>query len=99
MKDSQNITIALLCVSAAVLGTMVAWTYHAEEAQAAGVSASAGEYIMFTGEVTATTDMLYIIDLTKKRMNAYVFEPMANVIELKDQVDLGKAFRQAGAGG
>ena len=98
MKDTQNVTIALLCVAATILGTMVVLTYNSSNAQGAGIAAAAGEYIMFTGEVTGSTDLLYVIDLTKRRMNAYHFDPMANVIELKDQVDLGKAFREAAAG-
>jgi len=98
MNDPKNITIGLLCVSAAVLAALVVTMYTSEPAQAAGVSASAGEYVMFTGEVTATTDMLYIIDLTKKQMNAYHFDPMENTIKLQDQVDLAKSFRAPGGG-
>ena len=98
MNDPRNITITLLCVSAAVLAALVVTMHTSEPAQAAGISASAGEYIMFTGEITATTDMLYVIDLTKKRMNAYHFDPMENTIKLQDQVDLAKAFRAPGAG-
>ena len=98
MNDPRNITITLLCVSAVVLATLVVTMHTSEPARAAGISASAGEYIMFTGEVTATTDMLYVIDLTKKRMNAYHFDPMENIIKLQDQVDLAKAFRATGAG-
>jgi len=57
------------------------------------VAAAAGEYIMFTGELTASTDLLYVIDLQKQRMNAYHFQPMDNTILLQDKADLGQAFR------
>ncbi len=93
MKDTQNITIALLCVSAAVLATVLAFTYDADRASGAGVAAAAGEYVMFTGEVSSSIDMLYVIDLTKRRMNAYHWNTRTNVIDLKDRVDLGQAFR------
>ena len=98
MNDTKNITIALLCVSAAILLTLAIIVNTDERAEAKGVSATAGEYVMFTGQVTGSTDMLYVVDLTKKRMNAYHFDPMQNVISMKDQVDLGKAFREANAG-
>ena len=98
MNDTKNITIALLCVSAAILMTLAVIVQTDQTAQAVGVSASGGEYIMFTGQVTSSTDMLYVVDVTRKRMNAYHFDTGKNVITIKDQVDLGKAFREANAG-
>ena len=95
MNDSRNIVLALLCVSAAVLGTLVAVTWN-DRAEATGVAAAGGEYIMFTGEVSASIDMLYVVDLTKRRMNAYHWDTRENVLSLKDQADLAKAFREPG---
>jgi len=97
MNDSKNITIGLLCVSAAILTTVLILG-GGDQAQGDGVSVSGGEYIMFSGQVTAGTDMLYVVDLTVKKMNAYHFNPMQNVIEMKDQVDLTKVFREPAAG-
>ncbi len=98
MNDTKNITIGLLCVSAAILVTLAVIIQTGEPAGAVGVSATGGEYIMFTGQVTSSTDMLYVVDLTKKKLNAYHFDTKKNAIMLKDQVDLGKAFREAKAG-
>jgi len=95
MKDKQNIAIALLCVSGTVLAALVGLTYDAAPARA-DVSASAGEYIMFTGQVSNNVDLLYVIDLSKRRMNAYEYSLKDNNIVLKDQVDLGQAFRAPG---
>ncbi len=95
MNNSQNVTIALLCVSAAVLGTITVLTWT-DRAEATGVAAAAGEYIMFTGEVSASIDMLYVVDLTQRKMNAYHWDTNNNVLTLNDQVDLAKAFRQPG---
>ena len=97
MNDSKNITIGLLCVSAAILTTVLILG-GGRQAHGTGVGATGGEYIMFTGEVTGSTDMLYVVDLTVKKMNAYHFNPMQNVIEMKDQVDLAKVFREANPG-
>lgn len=92
MKDTQNITIGLLCVSAAILVTVLAFSYDADRASGAGVSAAAGEYIMFTGEFSGSIDMLYVVDTTKRRMNTYRLDPMKNTIVRTDTVDLGRAF-------
>ena len=93
MKDTQNVTIALLCVSAAILVTVAAFTYNADQARASGAASAAGEYIMFTGEFTDSTDLLYVIDLTKQRMIAYRFDPIKNTILIQGNVDLGQTFR------
>ena len=93
MKDTQNVTIALLCVSAAILVTVAAFTYNADQARAGGVASAAGEYIMFTGALSNATDLLYVIDLTKQRMIAYRFDPMKNTIQIQGRVDLGQTFR------
>ena len=95
MRNTQNITLGILCISATVLATLLAFTFHADRAGAAGIASSAGEYIMFTGEVTGSMDLLYIVDLTKRKMNVYAFQPMENTIVLRDQVDLAKTFREA----
>ncbi len=95
MKDSQNVTIAILCVSAAVLGALLAFTTNTGRTYA-DVSAGAGDYVMFTAEITDSSDLLYIIDRTTRRMNAYQFKALENTINLVDQVDLAKAFRSPG---
>ncbi len=66
----------------------------------AGESVAVGDYIVFTGAAPGGTDVLYVIDRGTKNMNAYSFTGGVGgkTIEIVEQIDLAKVFRQVGAG-
>ena len=91
MKSNQNATIAILSISATILAVVVALTCNTNTGYA-DASASAGDYIMFTGEVSGSNDLLYVIDRTTFTMNAYEFKPADNALRIVDQISLVKEF-------
>lgn len=92
MQDTQNATIAVLCVSAAILASVLALMLLTAPAKADSPTVG-GEYVMITGAYGSGTDILYIVDLRAQRLNAYAFDRNNNSIRLADQVNLERAFR------
>ena len=93
MKDTQNVTIAILLVMAAVLAVMLIGVYRGTTQQAYGdTSIKQGDYIMVTGGISEMADMLYVVDVAARRMNAYALNRDTQVMEIKDTVDLTRAF-------
>ena len=88
MKDTKNLTIALLCVSATVLATALALLPSAH----ADAPVRGGEYIMITGAYSGKTDLLYVIDVAVQKVNTYVFNPQTNELLLRDQFNLRPVF-------
>jgi hypothetical protein len=95
MKDSQNLTIGLLVLSATILLSMVFATMG-DRAYAGGVPAatSQGEYVVASGAWSDTTDLVYIIDRVSQRMNVYFLDRNANRVQRQDSVDLKRVFRE-----
>jgi len=97
MKDPKNLTISLLCVSAAILATILVLLHTSTPVQADS-PARGGDYIMITGAVSNSLDLLYVIDLATLRVNTYAFNASKDQMLLKDQTNLAAAFRAAGRG-
>jgi len=94
MKDPRNLTIATLCVSATILATVLVLMQLSGGSPVYADSPSvAGDYILITGAVSRTDDMLYIIDRTAMKMNAYYVD-RSHRITLRDQADLRQLFRK-----
>ena len=91
-KKAQNVTITALCLSAAAMTALLIVAVSIEPAHA-GASARGGHYIMFTGAVAGSTDMLYVIDRRSQKMNAYEFAAQVNTLNIAGQVELNKIFR------
>lgn len=91
MKDTQNATIAVLCVSAAILASVLVLMAVTRPAPADSPT-TGGEYILITGAYSSGTDILYVVDLRAQRLNAYAFDRTNNSIRLADQVNLQRAF-------
>ena len=92
MRDQQKLAMAALCVTAAVLAALVALT--ASDRAQAGESCAGGHYIMFTAQAPGATDMLFLIDRSARKMNAYALGPPDNTITALEQIDLDRAFRE-----
>jgi hypothetical protein len=93
MKDTTNVTIVLLSVSACILAGMLILANVPQPAYAVG-SVRGGDYIMVNGSVSSGVDLLYIVDLGQQKLNVYVVDAVQNQIYLKDQLNLRVEFRQ-----
>jgi hypothetical protein len=94
MNQTENITIVLLLVSAAVLGAMLVVFHHTGEAPAqAAASSRGGEYIMTAGAYSSARDLLYVVDITAQKLNTYTVNINTGAVERVDGTDLTKIFR------
>ena len=95
MKNPQNITIALLAVTAVIMGSMLLSGYMASpNAAYADTPIKQGDYILGTGGYTTATDLLYVIDIAARRLNVYYANINTNALDAVDWVDLNKAFQE-----
>ena len=91
MKDPKNITIAMLCVSAAILTTVLVL---ARQPAMADTPAAAGDYIVVTGAYSEDIDLLYVIDRSQQTINAYVLDLTKGEMLLKSTANLKPAFQK-----
>lgn len=97
MNNTQNVTICLLAITAAVLGAIL-WTTNSDNAAYAGMtSEKGGDYILGAGAWSKSTDLIYTIDIAARQLNVYYANPNANggagSVDVIQQMDLEKAFR------
>jgi len=96
MKNSQNITIVLLVVSAGILTAMLIGMHVTNTPTAqADTTVKQGRYIVSVGTWSSSTDFVYIVDIAAQQMNAYVADRQGRKITPLDKVDLSKAFGRA----
>ena len=93
MKDTKNVTIAMLCVLAAILATVMVLTYDSNQALA-DTSIRGGDYIIVTGNYSKSLDLLYVIDIAQQKINVYAVDENNNVIRMLDQVSLKQVFKK-----
>lgn len=93
MKDPKNALIAVLCVSAAMLGCILVLTNASTPVARADSGVAGGEYIIVAGQISDARGMLYVIDIAQQKLNAYEFNSQTRAIDLRDQVNLTLAFR------
>lgn len=96
MKDPKNLTIAMLCVSAAILATALLLLPAADQARA-DTPVRGGDYIMVTGSYSSLIDLLYVVDRSEQKLNAYVLDLNKSDLIVKSQVNLKLAFQRARA--
>ena len=95
MRNTQNITIVLLLLSAGILtavliGMHVSATPRAE----AQVTVKQGQYIMSVGTYSKSADLVYILNIKTGKMNAYQASRLRKSIGFADQADLARVFRR-----
>ena len=94
MESNQNTVIVLLTVTAAILAAVLVGSYTDTAEQAwADAPATGGDYTVTTGAWDATIDLVYVINIAGKQLNAYVINPKNKALEVVDKVDLKKTFR------
>ena len=93
--NSQNVTIAMLLVTAAILTAVLIGTFAGTgQVARAEVSVSAGDYTMTTGVMSGSNvRLLYVINMDMQKLNVYRVDYKTGAIAIKDQVDLARAFR------
>lgn len=87
MKNTENVTIVLLLVTAVILGAMLIGSARAD------TPTRFGRYILCTGAHSESKDLLYIIDVETNVLNVYEVNTNKKVIEMRDSVKLDTAFR------
>ena len=93
MKNTQNITISLLTLSAVILTAMLIGIYCNTSDQAdASVTIKQGQYIMSTGTWSSSYELVYIINITTGKMTAYVYNKPTRRLQNLDQTDLNSVF-------
>ena len=97
MKDPQSITIGLLLATAVILAAMLVGNYATINSVAyADTPVKQGDYILGTGALTDSTDLVYVLDVATRRLNVY-FANVGTVnkrLDILDSIDLEKAFEQ-----
>ncbi len=95
MKDPKNLTISLLCVSAAILATALLLAHVTADSARADVPVRVGDYIMVTASASTTVDLLYVIDMAVNKINVYSYIDGRKELKLWDQGNLQLIFRPA----
>lgn len=97
MKTNQNTFIAMLLITAVLLGTLVVGSWQSQRVEAATVDHTAtGDYIMATGNISASTSLLYVIDVPNQKLLVYATDgPRNTVTVVDDRIDLGRIFATA----
>jgi hypothetical protein len=72
MKNTQNITIGLLVVTASILTTLLVAGYLYTEPAYAISTAKDGDYIIATGSYDESRDFVYVLDIATERMAIYL---------------------------
>jgi len=94
MQKTQNITIVMLLLTAAILSSLlVAGWLYTEQPAYAGSMGRGGDYIMSCGMYEEGTDFIYVLDIAKSKLNLYYPNTTTSQITLGTTVDLAAAFR------
>ncbi len=92
MRNPTNMTIAVLCVSAAILiGVLVGL----KPASAVTSESRAGDYIMINCQQMGTWGIVYVIDKSAQRLNGYTLEKNRRRIDLVVSQSLDQLFPAA----
>jgi len=94
--DSKNLAIALLTVTAAILsvGLTLAIILAPAQTLAASQMDRAGDYVVTTGQLQRSTEVVYITDAAMGRLNVYLYDRNRRQIDLLDGLDLTTRLRQ-----
>jgi len=93
--DTKNFAIGILSVTAVVLFVGLVLIGYVPEAQGFAQSMSGGDYLVATGQLDRSTELIYIVDAAANRMIGYVFNNNTRRLERVDTVDLDKILQKA----
>ncbi len=89
--DKQSYAIGCLSLSAVILlaGLFVVGALETQRAEASDMLSSAGQYILLTGAVSTTNDLVYLIDTRKGVLAVYKLNETTHEIQRTDFLDFG----------
>ena len=89
--DSKNLAIGVLSTTAVILfvGLLVVQT-RPEPAYAFGMNAQGGDYLLTTGQLQSSEELLYVIDARLQRLILYRFDINREQIKLTEGKELAK---------
>lgn len=93
MQKTQNVTIVLLLMTAAILTSLMAASWLYTEPAYAGASARAGDYLIVNGMYDADTDFIYVLDIANAKLNLYYPNINTNTLTLGTSINLAATFR------
>ena len=97
MKNTPNLTIVLLVVTASILTTLLVAGYvYNQPAYAATAQSKGGDYIMAAGSYNQESDFIYVVDIANNKLNVYYANINTNALVPGGSVDLAKAFARTG---
>lgn len=95
MNNTQNVTIVLLLISAAILSALLAGIYvNTHRPANAEVTVKQGRWIVAVGKWSSSMDLVYVVDITTRRLNAYAANRTQRRLQLLDSTDLEPVFRK-----
>ena len=86
--QTQNVTIALLLMTAAILTSLLAASWLYTEPAYAGASARAGDYLVVNGMYDTDTDFIYVLDIANAKLNLYYPDINTNKLTLGVSVNV-----------
>ncbi len=91
--DRQSFAIGCLSLSAVVLlvGVFVIGGLETQRAEASDMLSTAGPFILLTGAVSPTNDLIYLIDTNKGMLAVYKLNETTHQIERADVINFGEA--------
>ena len=93
--DARNLTIAVLTLTAAILFVgLVLVNAFPQSAMAYGQGDRAGDYVVATGQLQNSTELVYITDAAIGRLNVYLLDISKQYqLRLVDTFDLATRLR------
>ena len=96
MKTSENITIAVLSISAIILLVALLGSHFVSVQPAlAGMPFSQGDYMICTGAYAAGLDVVYVLQPSARRLERAVAQPCAAAGPQRARVHRQRRFRPA----
>ena len=93
MQKTQDITIVMLLMTAAILTSLLVAGYLYTEPAYAGSVSRSGDYVMASGMFEEGTDFVYVLDIANAKLNLYYANTASNQLTLGCTTDLSTAFR------
>ena len=95
--DKHSYTIGCLSLSVVVLlvGVLVLAGLETQRAEASDMLSTAGPYMLLTGAVSPSNDLIYLIDTRKGILLVYKINETTRTIERTDLINFGEGADDA----
>jgi len=91
MKNTQNILIVMLLVTAAFLSALLVGQFvYTEKTAVAATHDREGDYIIVSGTFDQDKDVVYVLDIANAKVNLYYPDVNTNSLVLGTTLDLSK---------